>query len=704
MRHTEYDFVENRKPTGKKRTEKQLEKEKMERESALAAAEYYHRKQEETNRPTNPREPLKRTAGNNWVHVACALWTPEMKFGNAKALEPSEGIGTIPSARFEQICKLCKTSEGACVPCHQCHAPGKLSSELWIESAPDGPAMLSVGKLTLLLASPVHLGCAQKAGYTLGFDITPVKSSRRELVNTVTLGGESGFMVAAVWCKEHAVKTIVHPIEETGEDPELNALQMYARNYKQADLTLTGTVRKANLVTQSTKVLAQGHGTANGNRRGSGTANGSHTASRNGVKADDADDAAHAPDAAQHDTENGAWEKRCLSCNVKFSPRWWKGTYVVTQRRRVLGIVLEGTFLRCTCDPATYPPLLLSNPGDPYDACHYHDSCCADRQDAHVTGHDLVPIYATRESSPWSIEKTIERLRYGTPVETVPFHQCHKCHHKTFKDPYHLLDAPLPFKPLEASWPSIPRSTSHRDTPPPLPSTPERHSAHASLDRTRHASTDIARGPEINGIASVHSSPAVAPVQAPLAPPPPHHQPYASPPQPNGIRPSAERVIDPRPSRTHENPGHYVQHHHHHHHQSHQSHQHHHRHLLNGTAHSPIQLSSSHVPPMSTSNRYVPPNPTGTSTMPTLPPLAHATDNMLAYSLPGSPPRPSNLAAPAPAMDRRHHVPLEQPTTPGATALRTGFGPSSTNLPHPSYERRTASGASASPSLRNLLS
>lgn len=125
MRYTEHDFVEPPKAVYRKRTEKERERERIDRESAVAAAEFFRRKQEEMNRPVNPREPLKRTAGNNWVHVTCAVWTPEMKFGNAKALEPSEGVGTIPSARYEQICKVCKTNEGACVPCHQCHAPGK---------------------------------------------------------------------------------------------------------------------------------------------------------------------------------------------------------------------------------------------------------------------------------------------------------------------------------------------------------------------------------------------------------------------------------------------------------------------------------------------------------------------------------------------------------------------------------------------------
>jgi hypothetical protein len=94
---------------------------------AVKAAEHYRQKQAEMNRPMDPREPLKRTAGNNWIHVSCAVWSPEIKFGLAKALHPCEGVGIIPSARYEQICKVCKTRDGACVGCHQCHAPGMLN-------------------------------------------------------------------------------------------------------------------------------------------------------------------------------------------------------------------------------------------------------------------------------------------------------------------------------------------------------------------------------------------------------------------------------------------------------------------------------------------------------------------------------------------------------------------------------------------------
>lgn len=98
----------------------------MEVQQARKAAEYYRKKQEDMNRPVNPREPLKRTADNNWVHVTCAVWTPEVKFGNAKAMEPSEGVPSISRAKYDEICQACNQKGGACVPCHQCRASCKL--------------------------------------------------------------------------------------------------------------------------------------------------------------------------------------------------------------------------------------------------------------------------------------------------------------------------------------------------------------------------------------------------------------------------------------------------------------------------------------------------------------------------------------------------------------------------------------------------
>lgn len=76
----------------------------------------------------NPREALKRTADNNWVHVTCAVWTPEIKFGSGDALVPAEGVASIPRPRFEEVCCVCWKRSGACVSCHHCRVSGKTLS------------------------------------------------------------------------------------------------------------------------------------------------------------------------------------------------------------------------------------------------------------------------------------------------------------------------------------------------------------------------------------------------------------------------------------------------------------------------------------------------------------------------------------------------------------------------------------------------
>lgn len=219
---TVHDFVEPPKISHKKKTEKERERERQDKEAAVKAAEFYRKRQQELGRPVDPREPLKRTADKNWVHVTCAVFTPEVKFGNAKALEPSEGIPSIPRARYQEVCKVCKSQGGACVSCHHCRAP-------------------------------VHVACAHQHGYILGFDITPVKGSRRDQHNIVSIGGESGTMTATVWCKEHPPKNPVHRIQDLVDEAGTNALQLYVRNFKQADLTLTGCARKANLIPTTAK-------------------------------------------------------------------------------------------------------------------------------------------------------------------------------------------------------------------------------------------------------------------------------------------------------------------------------------------------------------------------------------------------------------------------------------------------------------------
>jgi hypothetical protein len=282
----EPEFYEQPKVTHKKKTDRDREKERLEKELIDKAKDEYRVKQQEKGRPLVPREPLKRTADNNWVHVYCALWHPEIKFSSATRFDMVEGIGA-PTLRYDTVCKLCKTTKGACASCLHCHAT-------------------------------FHVGCAHGAGYVFGFDMTPVKASRRDAVATVTLNGDTGSMVAAIWCKEHAPKVLPHPMNEEVEGTDMVALQLFAREFKQADLTLTGTARKANLVDQSTRIVPQ-TAPAQTNRRTSAVNTQTQTSTR-GRQSN-----AGLP-VKQESIEPGAARiaHKCARCKIEASPRWWK--------------------------------------------------------------------------------------------------------------------------------------------------------------------------------------------------------------------------------------------------------------------------------------------------------------------------------------------------------------------------------------------
>lgn len=307
-----------------------------------------------------PREPLKRTDGNNWVHVLCATWTPEIRFSQARALEKAEGFSAIPLERYEATCKICKSNKhGSCVSCQQCKAN-------------------------------FHVGCAVDAGYTLGFDVNPVKGSRKDQVTTVSLGDETGALVAAIWCKDHAVKTIVHHISEATDDSGKNALQLYVESYKQADQTLTGTARKANLLCQSTKLPSHPAvpSTSTQNRRVSMAS----TAAR-GVR----NSSAGEMESPYTDVQGEMAERRCVSCSIDVSPKWWPVPSQPSSNGKLPGMARD------------------------------HDVPMGGMLEV-INGESI------KQEIPGGDGPVSAILRHGPDVGTVAY-RCHKCHWKTHHAP-----------------------------------------------------------------------------------------------------------------------------------------------------------------------------------------------------------------------------------------------------------------------------
>lgn len=107
-------------------------------------------------------------------------------------------------------------------------------------------------------------------------------------------------------------------MNELVEGTNLTALQLFAREFKQADLTLTGTARKANLVDQSTRLVPQVSVSSQTNRRTSTTTNQTPTTSRGrqsivglAIKEEEG-------------TGSSKPERKCAKCKIDSSPRWWK--------------------------------------------------------------------------------------------------------------------------------------------------------------------------------------------------------------------------------------------------------------------------------------------------------------------------------------------------------------------------------------------
>lgn len=118
--------------------------------------------------------------GNQWAHVVCALWIPEVRFANTVFLEPIDSIEEIPAARWRLCCYICKQKGvGACIQCHRgnCYAAFHVTCaqqaglHMRMDTVrdnstafnPDQPVI--VQKLAYCDAhTPAHVDCLEDAG------------------------------------------------------------------------------------------------------------------------------------------------------------------------------------------------------------------------------------------------------------------------------------------------------------------------------------------------------------------------------------------------------------------------------------------------------------------------------------------------------------------------------------------------------------
>ena len=118
-------------------------------------------------------------------------------------------------------------------------------------------------------------------------------------------------MTAAVWCPEHVpTKSPIHQMHDLVNDLGINALQLYAQNFKQADLSLTWTVRKANLISAVTKIATLP--LSAGARRSSTVA--SPGAAMPSLRLMEGDVSS---------TLLQPGDKVCITCGIDVSLKWW---------------------------------------------------------------------------------------------------------------------------------------------------------------------------------------------------------------------------------------------------------------------------------------------------------------------------------------------------------------------------------------------
>lgn len=504
--HTEHELMEPPRVSHKKKSDREREKERLERALVVEATNSHRRRQIDQGRPFEPREPLKRTAGNNWIHVLCAIWNAELRFASAKLLDSVEGIGSIPSARYGETCKLCKTDRGVCISCNQC-------------------------------AASFHVTCAQQHGYTLGFDVAPVKGSRKDLTNVVTLGTETGVLSPVAFCREHVAKT-VHPMHELVEDSSLNALQLFARTYKQVDLTTTGTVRKAALIHSSVRGIT----TISGSHVGASHRNSTSTANVSGVgyslsapttrssrvsptsttvKSEevdgDGDRVVHLKDA----TVSVPVGKSCRLCGTNTSPKWhMEDVRLLTQSRSPRATKMTIDLTESRAQPIMTSPSRLakaevismperSSSAQQMESLGTYDTIHADRDFAgNFPVHQTTPATdATKAEAP---------IANGTAEASLPAFVCHKCHLRKLRNP----TPPRGMSPVPEAVKPEPREIHERESSPPiaLPAWPPGPPVPA---RDPYRGWPSQPGPHYNGRPRLSNGVSRSPPAA-IAPLPPH--------------------------------------------------------------------------------------------------------------------------------------------------------------------------------------
>ncbi|KAI7905371.1 uncharacterized protein BX663DRAFT_499491 [Cokeromyces recurvatus] len=66
---------------------------------------------------------FKQTTTNQWAHLLCAIWIPEVTLSNSVYMEPIDNIALIPKSRWKLTCYICRRRRhhSACIQCDNKH-------------------------------------------------------------------------------------------------------------------------------------------------------------------------------------------------------------------------------------------------------------------------------------------------------------------------------------------------------------------------------------------------------------------------------------------------------------------------------------------------------------------------------------------------------------------------------------------------------
>ena len=476
-------IMEPPKQSHKKRTDREKEKDRLEKELIAQATSIYIRDQEDKGRPTAPRQALKPTAQRNWSHVICSIVHPAIRFGDASRLRSAEGFGTAQQSTLkgkEGRCKLCKDTKGAVVLCDQCDAT-------------------------------VHASCAQRYGYSIGLTLTPKPKGSN--ASTISLGDMTGIPEAKVYCREHGEKKSVFPFYTpvSLEGQDMNALKAFAIiNKSVSHGSLTGTARRADLIQAATKHATMTQAIGTGSSRIKTAFNESPIISTRASRIspaaatvqseemEDGDRVVHLANGNTHAEENS--NKTCSKCKSDVSPKW--------HRKEVQSIAAK----RVSANEAQVingKPMLNGSADGARNDTHISNS-----QGASHEGENCLP------TDLWLCHKCFIRISRVPP--TPPRQPSPK------PEPMEVDTSEQAASPKN---PSNPWQSSSA-TPGPPTTSETHHRWPATLEPPQHPYQKSERLP--NGVP--HSSP--APVPLPPSPyiPAPHHQPYPPPPPPYPYR------------------------------------------------------------------------------------------------------------------------------------------------------------------------